>query len=344
MRAAMCAVALAAILLAVGCADRNAIVHEIKNYDSGQTVRNEQRQEPPQTAPQEAAHDPAGPMQLTRKPAPPTEQPERPGASTENRYAFLDWFGASADKARVRNSAAVLRQARTVTAAMPENAKQPPDAPPRAPVSVGDDSRLKVTFNDDLPSPHGQNLVLRGADITGSVTQKRPETAPAVRTERDAAVAAELKKAERRLELSRSKTARTEQRTALSDPQAETTYDATPALPDRDNPVRLELSSKQRIFGKKDLAVLREIAQLHLQSGRKLHIRAVARGNPGGRDDSMRRVKRLNRHIDRAMEALGAYGVEPHLISSSMAEQRTAGTGSDGLELADRDRLELSFD
>jgi hypothetical protein len=188
---------------------------------------------------------------------------------------------------------------------------------------IGENSRLVPTYRDGLPDPaglpapqsaalppSGELPPLRGADITGSIAPSQ-NAVPA---------------------------------TSDSTGDPETANPAHPSgLPDRDNPLRLHVAANGAVQDKDELAVLKDIAELHRKTGRKIHIHGVSRGLAGDADTSLERVRRLHRHTGRAIAVLVRFGVSRDDISTSTAEQRMTGVYLGASRPGDRDRLEFSL-
>lgn len=342
--AAVVAVALTA------CADRDSLVHRVKNYDPNRTKQASVEQPPSETVDdtvetQALAEAPpaSGPVQLSRPETTDTDHPRAPHTEkADDRLAFLDWFGNSADPAKVKDPVEELRKARAITAGM----KQPPEPQlPNQPQAlvVSDNSRLVPTYKDALPDPNQQRkapatdqLQLRGADadiVTGSVT---PREEPASRN-RDP-VKEQLLQVDRQMRQTRAERTTETKRVARADPDAATTH-----IPSRDNPLRLHIGLNGGAFDGDDTAALKNIAVLHLKTGRKIHIHGVSRGMAGDSDTRTKRVRRLHKHAKRAIAVLAQYGVNAANISTSTAEQRMTGVYLGDSRPQDRDRLEISL-
>ncbi len=354
-RPAIAAIFLGCLAVAfTGCADQDSLAYRVQNYDGGQNPGNQSVAEAgPQdpvledTHPQDAS-DVSGPVQLRQPEENDTAQRPHP-KEPENRFAFLDWFGNSANRAKVKDPVTELRKARAITAAMGHqpNSQQSPEK--RQAFMIGEDSRLVPTYIDGLPDPGGEQPApdgqlpqLRGADITGSVT---PPTEPATLSttvSADDPAGGELLRIDERLRQADEKLTSGGEVYASVDPGS--IRAARPQhLPDRDNPVRLHVGLNGPAFDKDDLAVLKSIAAMHRKSGRNVHIHGVSRGPAGDSDTSIKRVKRLHKHTERAIAALARFGVQRGAISTSTAEQRMTGVYFGTERPTDRDRLELSF-
>lgn len=301
----------------------------------------------PPAAPATANHptqsvEEQGPMKLARPEVADAPAPV-PGETTqtENRYAFLDWFGNAAERAKVRNSAAVLRQSRDLTATLGTDVAV---ADRQTTIRIGENSRLVPTYEEGLPEPQGQEPALRPSDITGSVTRtparrEAEESPPRTQTSPgDEFADLERRLTEARRKLEKPKTTRTVVASRAPSPEP-----SAPALPDGSNPLLMQLEPGRHGFNSSELAALKRLAGQQVRSGRKLHIRAVARGRAGDAETSLERVRRLKGHTRTALAALRHYGVDPRNVETSSAEQRVAGNTSDTETLADRDRLEFSF-
>ncbi len=346
--------ALAGILAATlaACADRDSLVHRVKNYDAGRTKQT-QAVAAPQTQPEVPdqigiAQDkaPSGPVQLSQ---PTTDEVDRANApepeTADNRLAFLDWFGDSADPARVKDPVAELRKARAHTAGMPQPPKSQSPSSQQA-FMISENSRLVPTFRDGLPNPNGtlpepesEQPVLRGADITGSVT---PRTKPAPKDVTTDKTAEPTDPAKDRLLQIGKQLRKTDQRYASADPDA-VTATGPQGVPTRDNPVRLHVALTGAAFDDEDTAALKQIAALHRKTGRKIHIHGVSRGMAGDSETSITRVRRLHKYSKRAIAILARYGVNAADVSTSTAEQRTTGVYFGTSRPQDRDRLEFSL-
>ena len=325
------------VLALGGCADRDSLVHRVKNYDANRTAQNQTKTPAPAEKPEQRTDAPdvqqapgskpqSGPVQLSQPEGDGVVQSRAPKpVPVDDRLAFLDWFGNSADPAKVKDPVSELRKARAITAGM----TPPPETQtPRAGhgLVVSDNSRLVPTYRDGLPNPDGlprpEGTVpelpqLRGADITGSVT---PRKQPGSRKAPD----------------------KPEQRHANVDPSAAPSV-SPQETPSRDNPIRLHVGLNGGAFDGDDTAVLKDIAVLHLKSGRKIHIHGVSRGPAGNSETSIDRVRRLHKHTNRAIAVLAQFGVKAADISTSTAEQRMTGTYIGTGRPKDRDRLELSL-
>ena len=322
-----------ALFLAAGCADRNSIAYRVQNYEEPAKVQSKDARQP--GTPTNGATKPTGPVRLNQ-PRQIDVSARNTRAEPESRFAFLDWFGKSANAARVQNSAAELRKSRDVTASMqvPTETSQPARYQP---VTIGEDSRLVVTFNSALPRPAGDAVELRGADITGSVSQTQVEDPKQEPVSQDDAVKRELLQVEKRLLSAQTRGKETQVRSASTESVQE-------FLPSKDNPVRMQLSTGHSAFDHEELETLKVLAAQHFRTGRILHVRAVTRGRSGDTGTSINRIRRLNGHTKRAILALSGYGVDPHKIGTSTAEQRTTGVVFGTSRRADRDRLEFSFE
>lgn len=322
-----------ALFLAAGCADRNSIAHRVQNYDEPATAQSKDAKQADTST--DRATTPAGPVRLS-----PPQQMEISARTTrtkpESRFAFLDWFGKSANAARVQNSAAELRKSRDVTASMqaPAEISQPAR---HQPVTIGEDARLVVTFNSTLPRPAGEAVELRGAEITGSISESKAEAPKQEPVSQDDAVKRELLQVEKRLLSAQTRGKETQVRSASTDSVQD-------VLPTKGNPVRMQLSTGHISFDNDELEILKALAAQHFRSGRVLHVRAVTRGRSGDAGTSINRIRRLNGHTKRAILALSGYGVDPHKVETSTAEQRTTGVVFGASRRADRDRLEFSFE
>ena len=297
------------------CADRDSLVHRVKNYDANRTTQ--APAEPPQeTSPpadqlQVSDNTPtSGPVQLSRPLTDGENQVRTPQAEpTDDRLAFLDWFGNSADPAKVKDPVAELRKARAITAGMtPQPEAQSPSK--RQAFVVSENSRLVPTYSDALPNPNEkqqapatEQLQLRGADIvTGSVT---PREEPASR-DRDPAKE-QLLQVDRQMRQTRGEQTTPNKRLANADPDAAVPV-VTPYVPGPDNPLRLHIGLNGGAFDGDDTAALKNIAVLHLKTGRKIHIHGVSRGMAGDSDTRTKRVRRLHKHSKRAIAVLTQYG------------------------------------
>ncbi len=322
-----------ALFLAAGCADRSSIAYRVQNYEKPATAQ--ARDARPPDTPTDVATKPTGPVRLNQ-PRQVDVSARNTGAEPESRFAFLDWFGKSANAARVQNSAAELRKSRDVTASM--QAPTETSHPARhQPVTIGEDARLVVTFNSALPRPAGEAVELRGADITGSVSQPQVEGPKQEPVSQDDAVKRELLRVEKQLLSAQTRSKETQVRSASTDSVQE-------VLPSKNNPVRMQLSTGHIAFDRDELEVLKALAAQHFRTGRVLHVRAVTRGRSGDAGTSINRIRRLNGHTKRAILALSGYGVDPHRIGTSTAEQRTTSVVFGTSRRADRDRLEFSFE
>ena len=320
----------AVVLVTAGCADRRSMVYQVHTPTDTSP--------PAKQSPQVSETD-QGPINLARPEVSDTPAPGQP-LPNEGRYVFLDWFGSAAERARVQNSAAVLRQSRELSAQLGTDVDA---GHRRSTVVIGENARLVPTYEDGLPEPDGVEPALRPADITGSVTpalERREEAvAPPAASEprRDgfAELEARLNEARRKLKQPRTRTAETHTQ-APSEPSA-------PTLPDASNPLLMQIEPGRHGFNSSELATLEKLAGQQARSGRTLHIRAVSRGPAGDSRASLERVRRLNGHTRTAIAALRHYGVDPRDVETSSAEQRVAGNAPDAEALADRDRLEFSF-
>ena len=355
VRPAGCVVVLGCLLASIaGCSDRESLAYRVQNYDGSETPQTPRaadagQQDPvPEEVRPQVAPPGSGPVQLSRPES--AETVARPHAGDpENRFAFIDWFGNSANPAKVKDPVKELRKARKITAAMAEQpeSRQTPKA--QQPFTVSENSRLVPTYTDGLPDPGGTLPVpdgevpqLRGADITGSVT---PPEKPASRTtpaSTDDPVKAQLLKVDERLRQTGTRLRSENERHASADPEAVTSINPQ-HLPDQGNPVRLHVALNGGRFDEDDLAVLKNLAAIHRKTGRKIHIHGVSRGPAGDSETSIKRVRRLHGHIKRAIVALRRMGVKQNAISTSTAEQRMTGMYFGSERPGDRDRLELSF-
>lgn len=334
------------------CADRDSLVHRVKNYDAGRTKQT-QAVAAPETQPEAPDQPstaqtmvPSGPVQLSQPTVDELERANVPQPETaDNRLAFLDWFGDSADPARVKDPVSELRKARAHTAGMPQQPKTQSPSSQQA-FMISDNSRLVPTFRDGLsnpdgtlPAPESEQPELRGADITGSVTPRRKPAPKDTVTEK---TAEPTDPAKDRLRQIGNQLRNTNQRYASADPDAVTV--ASPqGVPTRDNPVRLHVALTGAGFDDEDTAALKQIAVLHRKTGRKIHIHGVSRGMAGDSETSIKRVRRLHKHTKRAIAVLARYGVNAANVSTSTAEQRTTGVYFGASRPQDRDRLEFSL-
>ena len=341
--------AVIAVVLAA-CADRESLVHRVKNYDANRTQQ-ASAEHPPAEAPDDTVQAPvpaenppaSGPVQLSRPETTDQSVARAPQSEpTDDRLAFLDWFGNSADPAKVKDPVEELRKARAITAGM---SQQPEPRLPNKPQAlvVSENSRLVPTYREALPDPNqkrkrpvADQLQLRGADgdiVTGSVT---PREEPASR-DRDP-VKEQLLQVDRQMRQTRNGRTTETKRVANAEPNS-----AAPHIPSRDNPLRLHIGLNGGAFDGDDTAALKNIAILHLRTGRKIHIHGVSRGMAGDSDTRTRRVLRLHKHATRAIAVLTQYGVNAANISTSTAEQRMTGVYLGDSRPEDRDRLEISL-
>lgn len=339
-------VAIACLALAglTACADRESVAFRLNKPFAAARPPVAKAPVPADPAPRTAEQD--GPVQLSPQVETGAAEPQAEEKNAD-RLAFLDWFGDAADRARVKNPVAELRKSRAVTAAM-----TPPDTSNRprllSPVVVSDGSRLVPTYNEVLPDPSANEALpdpsavqappLRGSDITGSVNPRAPAAKnPPASEPADDPVRKQLLKADERLRKTRQANRRHQAEIA-----PETT--SRPHVPERDNPIRMQIGPAGAVFGQEELAQLRQLAQLHRQTGRKIRIHGVARGTAGSRNTSARRVRRLHSHAGRALAALVRFGVDRSHVVISTAEQRTAGIDNGAESMPDRDRLEFSLE
>ena len=344
------------VLFVSACADRDSLVYRVREAGV-QTAQNTPN--PDSTAETETAQNqvsqaqpPTGPVRLGQPLEAPSAGPQNQHPASEepeDRFAFLDWFGDAANAARVKNPAAELRKARAITAGMEEQSEPNAPATTSRPLIVTENSRLMPTYADGLPRPGGEppdaaenSPLLRGANVTGSVTlPEEPVEKPTVRDAKDP-VKEQLLKMNERLRQAKQKRKAPQVRHANADPDTVTSVRPV-QIPDRHNPIRIQLSTNHDGFDQGELEILKNVAELHWKTGRAIHIHGVSRGHAGTSDTRIERIQRLRRHTERAIGALARIGVDPDDITTSAAEQRMTGGSSRSARVADRDRLEFSL-
>lgn len=274
---------------------------------------------------------------------------------TSGRMAFLEWFGSSADRARVHSPTDELRKSREFT-----SGQEPPSelaAGPQAldqPFAISNNSRLVPTYSDGLPGVEHANkapgpLEAGQVDITGSVTarQQSDQIRPLavkktpVATEPTAPVKHDATAPEAEMTLREpAKTPVQRQASVDAAPEPDTGVD----LPSRDNPVRLHIERGVPRFNEQEQKVLAGLAALQVKTGLNVHIRGIARGISGDRQRSTMRVKRLHAHANRAIAVLAHHGVPRSRITITTAEQRMTGIDLGSFSTADEDRLDFSLE
>jgi outer membrane protein OmpA-like peptidoglycan-associated protein len=279
--------------------------------------------------------DTSGPVQLhteaavqgsaTQALAPPTSteavQPAQPATTQStvyrvtadnDRWEFLNWFGANNAAQRAPSPTVQLRQSRDVGAR--QGATDTHGAASQYPVMIGENSRLVPTYTDALPVPPGQQPLpppqsASASDeiITGSIAPAQPTAAVS---------------------------------TNVSAAEVVQTSAPVGAL-SRTEPSVLRFAPGQTTLDAAQRAELDRIAAAYRSASGKIHLYGISRGAPGDRNVSTARVRRLMSETAAAARYLATQGIATNQVVMRTSEETVPGRyfGSDNPR--DQDRIEV---